>query len=67
MIVICFLCTFQEFDRNVVEFLLSMKFAFHGASKSEFRFFKFHIVLHVANQLLEYGNLDIADANRWAP
>jgi hypothetical protein len=41
-----------------------MKYAFQGASKSEFRFFKFHMLLHVANQTLEYGNLDIADANR---
>lgn len=59
-----FLCVSQEFHRNVVEFLLSMKYAFQGASKSEFRFFKFHMLLHVANQTLEYGNLDIADANR---
>ena len=54
----------QEFDKNVVQFLLSMKYAFKGASKSDFRFFKFHMLLHVTNQLLEFGNLDIADANR---
>ena len=59
-----FLSFHQEFDKNVVEFLLSMKYAFDGASKSDFRFFKFHMLLHVANQLLEFGNLDIADANR---
>jgi hypothetical protein len=44
-----------------------MKHAFKGASKSDFRFFKFHMLLHVANQMLELGNLDIADANRRAP
>lgn len=60
-----FLSFHQEFDKNVVEFLLSMKYAFNGASKSNFRFFKFHMLLHVTNRLLEFGNLDIADANRW--
>jgi hypothetical protein len=42
-----------------------MKYAFKGVSKSNFTFFKFHLVLHVPTQIVEYGNIDVCDANRF--
>ena len=45
--------------------LLSMKYAFTVVSKSNFAFFKFHLVLHVPSQIVEYGNIDVCDANRY--
>ena len=42
-----------------------MKGVFDGYSKSEWRFVKFHIVLHCPEQIRQYGSLLIMDAGRW--
>lgn len=41
-----------------------MKDAFQSVCKSDFNFMKFHMVLHVPEQIRKLGNLDIVDANR---
>ena len=35
------------------------------AAKAEGRFPKFHLLLHMAQYLLEFGSLDLTDTDRW--
>ena len=56
---------FQDLKENIVTLLSNMKDVFAGFSKSEFRFIKFHIVLHCPWQIRQYGSLLVMDAGRW--
>ena len=58
-------CFFQKFQKNIQGLLHSMKDAFGVVCKSDFRFMKFHMLLHTPEQIRMFGNLDIVDANRY--
>ena len=57
--------TLQALGAEIVAVLKLMKSVFDGYSKSEWRFVKFHIVLHCPEQIRQYGSLLIMDAGRW--
>lgn len=41
-----------------------MRETFSAVCKSDFKFFKFHMLLHTPEQIRMLANLDIVDANR---
>jgi hypothetical protein len=53
----------QELEELIVDLLETCKKAFNDESKN-FKFPKFHIVVHCGAQIRMFGNLDVVDANR---
>lgn len=54
-----------KLDNDILEFLIRLKNTFFLLSKSKFQYYKFHMLLHVPQQMRWFGNIRVVDSNRW--